>query len=90
MQQMQDEIDELMSQQGMMARMFAPDFDALVVEFAPGTAATAVVESSEGAETFATDAKGRIVLEDRRAWRREDPWVQLSAQPTRITLRQEE
>ena len=90
MQQMQDEIDELMKEQGMMARMFAPDFDALVVEFPPGTAATAVVESSEGAESFTADAQGRIALEDRRAWRREDPWVQLSAKPTRITLRQED
>ena len=90
MAQMQDELDALLKKQGMMARMFAPDFEGLRVEFPPGTAATAVVESGEGAETFAAGADGRIVLEDRRAWRREDPWVQLSAVPTRITLQPEE
>lgn len=80
-----EEVDGIIASQGMMARMFAPDFEGLQVSFAPGTAATATVEAAKP-ETFQADAEGRIRIPDRKAWRKENPFVQLSAMPQRVEL----
>jgi len=80
-----EEVDGIIARQGMMARMFAPDFEGLQVSYAPGTAATATVEGAQP-ETFHADADGRIRIPDRKAWRKENPFVQLSAVPTRMEL----
>jgi hypothetical protein len=79
------EVDGIIASQGMMARMFAPDFEGLQLTFAPGTAATATVEAAKP-ESFQADAEGRIRIPDRKAWRKENPFVQLSALPTRMEL----
>lgn len=80
-----EEVDGIIASQGMMARMFAPDFEGLQVRFAPGTAATATIEAAKP-ETFQADAEGRIRIPDRKAWRKENPFVQLSAMPQRVEL----
>lgn len=80
-----EEVDGIIAGQGMMARMFAPDFEGLQVSFPPGTAATATVEAAKP-ETFPADAEGRIRIPDRKAWRKENPFVQLSAVPARMEL----
>lgn len=85
--EMTDEAEAAIATQGMLARMFSPDFEGLQVQFAPGTKASATVESADGAETIAADAQGVVLIPDRRDWRREDPFVQLSALPQRISLR---
>jgi hypothetical protein len=82
---MQDEVEGIIARQGFMARMMAPDFEGLLVSFAPGSAATATVEAAKP-ETFKADAEGRIRIPDRKAWRKENPVVQLSETPLRIDL----
>lgn len=82
---MVEEVDGIIASQGMMARMLAPDFEGLLVSYAPGTVATATVEGAKP-ETFQADAEGRIRIPDRKAWRKENPFVQLSAVPTRMAL----
>lgn len=85
--EMTDEAEAVIAKQGMMARMFAPDFEGLEIGYAAGSKATATVESKDGAEAFTTDAQGRIAIPDRSDWRRENPFVQLSALPERISLK---
>lgn len=80
-----EEVDGIVAAQGMMARMFAPEFEGLQLEFAPGTKATATVESARP-ESFEADAQGRIRIPDRKAWRKEDPFVQVSVVPVRMQL----
>lgn len=82
---MQDEVEGIVAKQGFMARMAAPDFEDLLISFPKGTAATATVESAKP-ETFKADAEGRIRIPDRKAWRKENPFVQLSEMPQRIDL----
>jgi hypothetical protein len=86
MVEMLDEVEAAFAKQGFLARMMAPDFDGLLVIYAPGTQAHAVVESAAGSERFATGADGRIAIPDRDDWREENPYVQLSAMPLEITL----
>lgn len=76
----------MISRQGMVARMLAPDFGGLEIRFPAGVQARATVESAKGAKAFAADAEGIIRIPDRRDWRREDPWIQLSALPEQIAL----
>jgi hypothetical protein len=85
---MQDEVDGIIARQGFMARMAAPDYEGLIVTFPKGTAATATVEAARP-ETFAADPEGRLFIPDRKAWRKENPFVQLSAVPERIDLHAE-
>jgi hypothetical protein len=82
---MQDEVEGIIARQGFMARMMAPDFEGLLVTFPKGTAATATVEAAKP-ETFKADAEGRIRIPDRKAWRKENPFVQLSETPLRVDL----
>ena len=82
---MQDEVEGIVAGQGFMARMMAPDFEGLLITFPKGTAATATVEAAKP-ETFKADAEGRIHIPDRKAWRKENPFVQLSDVPLRIDL----
>jgi hypothetical protein len=84
--EMSDEAEAVIAKQGMMTRMFAPDFEGLEIRYPSGTAATATVESADGAEEFTTDAEGIIVIPDRKQWRKENPFVQLSAMPLRVSL----
>ena len=83
---MQDEAKAMIAKQGMLARMLAPNFEGLRISFPAGTAATATLETAEGPVRFETDAEGNIRIPDRRRWRREDPFVQLSAMPLAISL----
>lgn len=83
---MHDEARAMIAKQGMMARMLAPDFEGLRITFPAGTAATATLETAEGPVRFETDAAHLIRIPDRRKWRREDPFVQLSAMPLEISL----
>jgi hypothetical protein len=82
---MQDEVKGILARQGFMTRMMAPDFEGLRISFPPGTAATATVEAAKP-ETFKADAEGTIRIPDRKAWRKENPFVQLSAMPQRIEM----
>jgi len=82
---MQDEAKGILGKQGFMVRTMAPDFEGLLVSFPPGTTATATVEAARP-ETFKADAEGRIRIPERRAWRKENPYVQLSGVPERIEL----
>ncbi len=82
---MQDEADAILGKQGFLVRMMAPDFEGLRVSFASGTAATATVEAAKP-ETFTADADGQVRIPDRKAWRKENPFVQLSAPPLAIQL----
>ncbi|MGQ0585694.1 MAG: DUF2987 domain-containing protein [Gammaproteobacteria bacterium] len=82
---MLDEMDGIISKQPFMVRVMAPDFEGLLVEFAKGTAATATVEAAKP-ETFTADVEGLIRIPDKKAWRKENPFVQLSGQPLRIAL----
>jgi hypothetical protein len=82
---MQDEVKGILAKQGFMTRMMAPDFEGLRISFPPGTAATATVEAAKP-ETFKADAEGKIRIPDRKAWRKENPFVQLSAVPQRVEL----
>ena len=82
---MHDEAKAILGKQGFMVRMMAPDFEGLLVRFAPVTADTATAEAAKP-ETFTADAEGRIRIPERRAWRKENPFVQLSAMPERIEL----
>ena len=66
------------------ADLLAPDFEGLRITF--GTAATATLETAGGPVRFKTDAEHRIRIPDRREWRREDPYVQLSTMPVEIAL----
>ena len=81
---MQEEADAMIAMQGVMARLLAPDFEGLRITF--DTAATATLETAAGPVRFETDAEHRIRIPDRREWRREDPYVQLSAMPVEIAL----
>jgi hypothetical protein len=83
---MHDEARAMIAKQGMMARMLAPDFEGLRITFPAGTAATATLETAQGPVRFETDAAHVIRIPDRRKWRREDPFVQLSAMPLEISL----
>ncbi len=83
---MQEEAGAMIRKQGMMARMLAPDFGALLIHFPAGTKATATVESAKGSVSITADAEGAIRIPDRRDWRREDPWIQLSSLPEQIAL----
>ena len=82
---MEQEYDALIAGQGLMARMLAPDLDVLVISYAPGTAASATVEAAPPA-TLQADADGRIRIPDRKSWRKQNPFVQLSAMPLNIEL----
>lgn len=83
---MQDDAKGIISKQGLMARMMAPDFEGFVIAFAPGTAATATLELAGKPVTLEADAEGVIRIPEKKAWRKENPWIQLSAMPTRIQL----
>lgn len=80
-----EEVDAVIAKQGLMARMFAPDFGGLQAQFPAGTAATATVEAAKP-ETFTADAEGRIRIPDRKSWRKENPFVQLSGAPQSLDL----
>lgn len=82
---MQDEVEGIIARQGLMTRVMAPDFGGLVISVPRGHAATATVEAATP-ETFTADAEGRIRIPDRKAWRKENPFVQLSEPPQRIEL----
>jgi hypothetical protein len=82
---MQDEVKDIIARQGFMARMMAPDFEGLLITFPKGTAATATIEAAKP-EVLEADAEGRIRIPDRKAWRKENPFVQLSEVPQRIDL----
>jgi hypothetical protein len=86
MVEMQDEAKVMIAKQGMIARMLAPNFEGLRIVFPPGSKATATVESADGPERFQADAEGNVEIPDRRAWRRENPFVQLSEMPRSIGL----
>ena len=86
---MQDEAKAMIAKQGMLARMMAPDFGPLLIRFPAGTKATATVETAKGAVSLTPDAEGAIRIPDRRDWRREDPWIQLSAMPEQMGLEPE-
>ena len=86
MVEMLDDYEKIVDAQGFTTRMMAPDFDGLLLVYERGTAATAVIESASGPKTYTADADGHILIPDERAWRDENPWVQLSAKPQRITL----
>ena len=83
---MQDEARAIIAKQGLMARMMAPDFEGLVIGFPAGTAATATLELAGKPVSFEADAEGAIHIPDKRAWRKENPYIQLSAMPARIQL----
>jgi hypothetical protein len=82
---MQDEVKDIIARQGFMARMMTPDFEGLLITFPKGTAATATIEAAKP-EVLEADAEGRIRIPDRKAWRKENPFVQLSEVPQRIDL----
>jgi hypothetical protein len=84
--EMQDEADAMIAKQGLMARMMLPDFEGLAIGFGKGVAATATVEAADGPVVFATDAEGVARIPYKRAWRKQDPAVQLSRMPVGITL----
>ena len=83
---MQDDAKAIISKQGLMVRMMAPDFEGFVIGFAPGTAATATVELAGKPVSIEADAQGVIRIPDKKAWRKENPWIQLSAMPTHLQL----
>lgn len=83
---MQDEAEAMIAKQGLMARMFLPDFEGLAIGFGKGVAASATVEAADGPVTYAADAEGVVRIPYKRAWRKEDPTIQLSAMPLGIML----
>jgi len=83
---MQDDAKAIISRQGLMARMMAPDFEGLLIAFAPGTAATATLELAGKPVTLEAGAEGAIRIPDKKAWRKANPWIQLSTMPTSIQL----
>lgn len=85
--EMLGEAKSIVARQGMLARMLLPDFEDLVVSFPAGAGASATIELAEGPLRLAADAEGNIVIRDRRDWRRQDPFIQLSQPPLRIALR---
>lgn len=86
MVEMDDEAKAMIAKQGMLARMLAPDFEGLRIRFAKGSRATATVELAAGPQRFEANADGLIEIPDRRAWRSENPFVQLSEMPLGIGL----
>jgi hypothetical protein len=85
---MQDEYDATIGKQAFTVRMMAPDLEGLLIAYPAGTAATATVEAAKP-ETFTANAEGYIHIPDRKAWRKQNPLVQLSAMPLRIELDQD-
>lgn len=83
---MQDEADAAIAKQGLMARMLLPDFEGLAIQFPAGRAASATVETADGPVRFDAGADGLIHLPYKKAWRKADPWVQLSGMPDKISL----
>jgi hypothetical protein len=83
---MQDEAKAMIARQGLMVRMFLPDFEGLAIGFGKGVTATATVETADGPVVFASDADGVAHIPYKRAWRKEDPAIQLSVMPVGITL----
>ena len=73
----------------MPALFFFTSADGLLLGYKSGEPATAVIEGSSGPVTLTADADGNILIPDERKWRDENPWVQLSAKPQRISLRPE-
>jgi hypothetical protein len=86
MVEMQDEAEALLAKESLVTRMFLPDFEGLAISFGKGVAATATVEAADGPVVFAADAEGVVHLPYKRAWKKEDPFVQLSRMPTAISL----
>lgn len=86
MVEMDDEAKAMIAKQGMIARMLAPDFEGLRIRFAKGSKAIATVELAAGLQRFQPDAEGNLEIPDRRAWRIENPFVQLSEMPLGIGL----
>lgn len=82
---MTGEYQQLVRQQGVMARMMAPKPAGLVVVFSPGEPARATVSGRRGA-TFEADEDGRVLIPVRREWTRENPEIGLSRMPELITL----
>jgi hypothetical protein len=82
---MQDEYDGTIGKQPFTVRMMAPDLEGLLIAYPAGTAATATIEAAKP-ETFTADADGNIHIPDRKSWRKQNPFVQLSAMPLRIGL----
>lgn len=85
--EMREEVRSAVARQGMIARMMLPDFEDFVISFPPGQPASATVELAAGPHRLAADAEGNILLPDRRDWRRENPFIQLSGEPLRLWLR---
>lgn len=74
--------------QGMLARMFMPDAEGLVVRFGPGPRGTAKVGGA-GGETFTADGEGALTIPLRRKWRQPGVEVVLSRMPEKLLLRLE-
>jgi hypothetical protein len=87
MAEMLAEAKAMIAKQGFVARLLAPDFEGLVITFAPGSETTVTVAAAAGPVRLTADASGNVLVPDRRDWRRENPWLELSALPTRIALR---
>jgi hypothetical protein len=85
--EMREDVRSAVARQGMIARMMLPDFEDFVISFAPGQPAWATVELVSGPHRLEADAEGNIHLPDRRDWRRENPFIQLSGEPLRLWLR---
>jgi hypothetical protein len=85
--EMLEEAKTILGRQGLLARMMLPDFEDLAISFPAGAKAAATVELPGGAVRLEADAAGSVRIPDRRDWRRQDPWIQLSELPQRIALR---
>lgn len=83
--EMADEYALFVKEQGMLARMMAPDPEGLRVEFPDGVPATATV-TGPGGETIEADPDGKLVVPIRKDWRAGNREVVLSRMPAAMRL----
>ena len=83
---MRQEVAEVLARQPLLVRLMLPSFDVFVVQFPAGAKAWAAIELSSGTTRLEADPMGRLLIPDRRDFRRHNPVVRLSQLPLAITL----
>ncbi|UXI67975.1 DUF2987 domain-containing protein [Tahibacter amnicola] len=81
-----DDYKEGLSRQDFLWRMRAPSFKGMVLRFPKGAEAVATVHLADGALRIASDEKDELRIPDKRAWRKENPRVELSVVPESVKL----
>lgn len=85
--EMSDEYGKVVGSQKLMTRLFAPSDKGLLIRFPKGSDATVTIALANGSVVrYAADDRDEVHLPHRSEWKRDNPRIELSAQPEKVML----